>query len=142
MLSTKQLAASLLKNAPRSLVRDWRKTSHKYSVRPDWSPSRENELPPKVNLDMYTPCTTSYYLLPKNVNSYKFMLFPFQLMTKFLLGHSQSQCLTLKSSYRTELGQSIFNDTLVSATSGREDCFKFRTKNHYEENIFKCEDDM
>ncbi|OEL28809.1 hypothetical protein BAE44_0010172 [Dichanthelium oligosanthes] len=65
---------------------------------PDWSPSKENELPPK--------------------------------------------CLTLKSSYRTKLGQSIFNDTLVSATSGREDCFKFRTKNHYEENIFKCEDDM
>nr|CAB3460576.1 unnamed protein product [Digitaria exilis] len=65
---------------------------------PDWSPSRENELPLK--------------------------------------------CLTLKSSYRTELGRSIFNDTLVSATSGREDCFKFRTKNHYEENIFKCEDDM
>ena len=71
---------------------------------PEWSSSRENELPPKVNLDMYTPCTTSYYLLPKNVNSYKFMLFPFQLMTKFLLGHSQSQCLTLKSSYWTELG--------------------------------------
>ncbi|PUZ64523.1 hypothetical protein GQ55_3G149400 [Panicum hallii var. hallii] len=84
---------------------------------PDWSSSRENELPPKVNLDMCTRCTTSYYLLPKN-------------------------CLTLKSSYRTKLGQSIFNDTLVSATSGREDCFKFRTKNHYEENIFKCEDDM
>ena len=109
---------------------------------PEWSSSRENELPPKVNLDMYTPCTTSYYLLPKNVNSYKFMLFPFQLMTKFLLGHSQSQCLTLKSSYRTELGQSTLNNTLVSATSGREDCFKFRTKNHYEGNIFKCEDDM
>ncbi|KAF8783565.1 hypothetical protein HU200_000502 [Digitaria exilis] len=84
---------------------------------PDWSPSRENELPLKVNLDMCTRSTTSYYLLPKN-------------------------CLTLKSSYRTELGRSIFNDTLVSATSGREDCFKFRTKNHYEENIFKCEDDM
>ncbi|RCV16273.1 hypothetical protein SETIT_3G124800v2 [Setaria italica] len=84
---------------------------------PDWSPLRENELPPKVNLDTCTRCTTSYYLLPKN-------------------------CLTLKSSYRTELGQSIFNDTTVSATSGREDCFKFRTKNHYEENIFKCEDDM
>jgi paired amphipathic helix protein Sin3a len=71
------------------------------------------------------------------------MLFLFQVIdNKFLLGHSQFQCLTLKSSYRTELGQSIFNDTLVSATSGREDCFKFRTKNHYEENIFKCEDDM
>ncbi|KAF8726867.1 hypothetical protein HU200_019347 [Digitaria exilis] len=55
---------------------------------------------------------------------------------------SADKCLTLKSSYRTELGRSIFNDTLVSATSGREDCFKFRTKNHYEENIFKCEDDM
>ncbi|CAL5096530.1 unnamed protein product [Urochloa decumbens] len=84
---------------------------------PDWSPLRENELPPKVNLDMCKRCTTSYYLLPKN-------------------------CLTLKSSYRTKLGKSIFNDKLVSATSGREDCFKFRTKNHYEENIFRCEDDM
>ncbi|CAN6305039.1 unnamed protein product [Urochloa humidicola] len=84
---------------------------------PDWSPLRENELPPKVNLDMCKRCTTSYYLLPK-------------------------KCLTLKSSYRTKLGKSIFNDTLVSATSGREDCFKFRIKNHYEENIFKCEDDM
>ncbi|RLN30526.1 paired amphipathic helix protein Sin3-like 5 [Panicum miliaceum] len=81
---------------------------------PDWSSFRRNDLPPKVNLDMCTRCTTSYYLLPKNVNSYKFMLFPFQLIdNKFLLGHSQSQCLTLKSSYRTELGQSIFNDTLV-----------------------------
>ncbi|CAD6332659.1 unnamed protein product [Miscanthus lutarioriparius] len=84
---------------------------------PCWSPSRENELPPKVNPDMFTRFSTSYSLLPKN-------------------------CLTLKTSYRTELGQFVFNDTLVSSTSGSEDCFKFRTKNHYEENIFKCEDDM
>ncbi|WVZ99783.1 hypothetical protein U9M48_045033, partial [Paspalum notatum var. saurae] len=84
---------------------------------PDWSPSRESELPPRVNIDTCTRCTTSYYLLPEN-------------------------CLTLKSSYETKLGQSIFNDKLVSATSGREDCFKFRTKNNYEETILKCEDDM
>ncbi|XP_066367323.1 paired amphipathic helix protein Sin3-like 6 isoform X3 [Miscanthus floridulus] len=84
---------------------------------PCWSPSRENELPPKVNPDMFTRYSTSYSLLPKN-------------------------CLTLKTSYHTELGQFVFNDTLVSSTSGSEDCFKFRTKNHYEENIFKCEDDM
>ncbi|KAJ1264325.1 hypothetical protein BS78_09G255000 [Paspalum vaginatum] len=84
---------------------------------PDWSPSRESELPPRVNIDMCTRCTTSYYVLPEN-------------------------CSTLNSSYGTKLGQSIFNDTLVSATSGREDCFKFRTKNNYEETILKCEDDM
>uniref|UniRef100_A0A0A8YZC4 Histone deacetylase interacting domain-containing protein n=1 Tax=Arundo donax TaxID=35708 RepID=A0A0A8YZC4_ARUDO len=84
---------------------------------PDWSPSRENELPPKVDLNICTPCTPSYFLLPEN-------------------------CPTLQSSYQTDLGQSIFNDALVSATSGSEDCFKFRTKNQYEENIFKCEDDM
>ncbi|XP_062180610.1 uncharacterized protein LOC133885002 isoform X2 [Phragmites australis] len=84
---------------------------------PDWSPSRANDLPPKVDLNICTPCTPRYHLLPEN-------------------------CITLQSSYRTELGRSIFNDTLVSVTSGREDCFKFRTKNLYEENIFKCEDDM
>ncbi|KAL6848853.1 hypothetical protein ACP4OV_021436 [Aristida adscensionis] len=84
---------------------------------PEWSPSRENELPPKVDLTICLPCTPSYCLLPEN-------------------------CITLQSSYQTELGRSIFNDTLVSFPSGSEDCFKFRTKNHYEENIFKCEDDM
>ncbi|TVU01931.1 hypothetical protein EJB05_52578 [Eragrostis curvula] len=84
---------------------------------PDWSPSRENELPPKVDLSICTPCTPSYCLLPEDR-------------------------LTLQSSYRTELGRSIFNDTMVSVASGTEDCFKFRTKNQYEENIIKCEDDM
>ncbi|KAL5654647.1 hypothetical protein ACJX0J_033966, partial [Zea mays] len=33
---------------------------------PWWSPSRENELPPKVNLDLLTRYSTSYSLLPKN----------------------------------------------------------------------------
>ncbi|XP_062232671.1 paired amphipathic helix protein Sin3-like 6 [Phragmites australis] len=84
---------------------------------PDWSPSRENELPPKVDLNICPRCTPSCYLLPEN-------------------------CSTLQSSYRTELGRSIFNDTLVCSTSGSEGCFKFRTKNKYEEKIFKCEDDM
>ncbi|KAL6618681.1 hypothetical protein ACP70R_033820 [Stipagrostis hirtigluma subsp. patula] len=84
---------------------------------PDWSPSRENELPPKVDLSICLPCTPSYCLLPEN-------------------------CITLQSSYQTALGRSIFNNTLVSFPSGSEDCFKFRTKNQYEENIFKCEDDM
>ncbi|KAK3134707.1 hypothetical protein QOZ80_5BG0409710 [Eleusine coracana subsp. coracana] len=84
---------------------------------PDWSPSRENELPPKVDLSICKPRIFSYCQLPED-------------------------CLTLQSSYRTELGRSIFNDTLVSVASGTEDCFKFRTKNQYEENIIKCEDDM
>lgn len=84
---------------------------------PDWSPSRENELPPKVDLGICTPCTPSYCRLPDN-------------------------CATVQSSYQTELGRSILNNVLISVTSGSEDCFKFRTKNQYEENIFKCEDDM
>uniref|UniRef100_A0A0E0L6F2 Histone deacetylase interacting domain-containing protein n=1 Tax=Oryza punctata TaxID=4537 RepID=A0A0E0L6F2_ORYPU len=77
-----------------------------------WSPSRENELPLKVDPSNCKHCTPSYCLLPKN------------------------------SSYQTELGRSIFNDSLVSVTSGREDSYKFRTKNQYEENMFKCEDDL
>jgi hypothetical protein len=35
---------------------------------PDWSPSRENELPPKVDLRICMPCTPSYCRLPEDVN--------------------------------------------------------------------------
>uniref|UniRef100_A0A0D9WKF8 Histone deacetylase interacting domain-containing protein n=1 Tax=Leersia perrieri TaxID=77586 RepID=A0A0D9WKF8_9ORYZ len=82
-----------------------------------WVISLEDKLPPKVDLSNAKQCTPSYCLLPKN-------------------------CVTLQSSYQTELGKSILNDSLVSVTSGSEDCFKFRTKNQYEENMFKCEDDL
>jgi paired amphipathic helix protein Sin3a len=110
---------------------------------PDWGPSRENELPPKVDLSICTPCTPSYCQLPEDVNFYKLMLFPYKITNnQFLQNYSRWQCLTLQSSYRTELGRSIFNDTMVSVASGTEDCFKFRTKNQYEEIIIKCEDDL
>ncbi|XP_015637764.1 paired amphipathic helix protein Sin3-like 6 isoform X2 [Oryza sativa Japonica Group] len=90
---------------------------HKAEPLLQWSTSRENELPLKVDPSNCKHCTPSYCLLPKN-------------------------CVTLQSSYQTELGRSILNDSLVSVTSGREDCYKFRTKNQYEENMFKCEDDL
>ncbi|KAF0926708.1 hypothetical protein E2562_027143 [Oryza meyeriana var. granulata] len=82
-----------------------------------WCLSRENELPPKVDLSNCKHCTPSYCLLPKN-------------------------CATLQSSYQTELGRSILNDSLVSVTSGTEVCFKFRIRNQYEESMLKCEDDL
>ncbi|KAL5231788.1 hypothetical protein ABZP36_030564 [Zizania latifolia] len=82
-----------------------------------WSPSRENELPPIVDLSNSKHCTPSYRLLPKN-------------------------CMTLESSCQSELEKSVLNDSLVSVPSGTEDSFKFITKNQYEENMFKCEDDL
>ncbi|KAG8086268.1 hypothetical protein GUJ93_ZPchr0010g8954 [Zizania palustris] len=38
--------------------------------------------------------------------------------------------------------KSILNDSSVSVPSGTEDSFKSITKNQYEENMFKCENDM
>ncbi|XP_006654860.1 paired amphipathic helix protein Sin3-like 5 isoform X1 [Oryza brachyantha] len=90
---------------------------HKAEPFLQWSPSRENELPPKVDLSNCKHCTPSYCLLPKN-------------------------CTTLQSSYQIEPERSIFNDSLVSVTSGTEGGFKCRTKNQYEENMFNCEDDL
>ncbi|KQK04610.1 paired amphipathic helix protein Sin3-like 5 isoform X1 [Brachypodium distachyon] len=81
---------------------------------PDWIPSREKEFPPKADITNCKRYTRSYYLLPDN-------------------------CITLQSSYQTELGRSIFNDCLVCSTSGseRSDGSKCKTKN---ESSAGCEE--
>ncbi|KAF6986714.1 hypothetical protein CFC21_004435 [Triticum aestivum] len=83
---------------------------------PDWNSSKAQELPPEVDpKKLERACTPSYYLLPDN--------------------------LTLHSSYWTNLGRSILNDTLVCSISGMESS-KHKTINGYETNIFYCEEDM
>ncbi|KAF6997947.1 hypothetical protein CFC21_014113 [Triticum aestivum] len=83
---------------------------------PDWNSSKAQELPPEVDpKKLERACTPSYYLLPDN--------------------------LTLHSSYWTNLGRSILNDTFVCSVSGMESS-KHKTINGYETNIFYCEEDM
>ncbi|KAF6992380.1 hypothetical protein CFC21_009378 [Triticum aestivum] len=83
---------------------------------PDWNSSKAQELPPEVDpKKLERACTPSYYLLPDN--------------------------LTLHSSYWTNLGRSILNDTLVCSVSGMESS-KHKTINGYETNILYCEEDM
>ncbi|XP_037444824.1 paired amphipathic helix protein Sin3-like 5 [Triticum dicoccoides] len=83
---------------------------------PDWNSSKAQELPPEVDpKKLERASTPSYYLLPDN--------------------------LTLHSSYWTNLGRSILNDTLVCSVSGMESS-KHKTINGYETNILYCEEDM
>ncbi|CAM0953466.1 unnamed protein product [Alopecurus aequalis] len=81
---------------------------------PEWIKSRGGKLPPRVEPENCTHCTPSYYLLPHN-------------------------CTTLRSSYRTQMGRSILNDTLVAPTSVES---LRKDRNKFEENMIKCEDDM
>uniref|UniRef100_A0ACD5Z5I0 Uncharacterized protein n=1 Tax=Avena sativa TaxID=4498 RepID=A0ACD5Z5I0_AVESA len=84
---------------------------------PDWITSRlEENLPPEVNpeAENFKRCTPSYYLLPHN-------------------------CITLKASYRTKLGRSILNDTLVSPPSVES---LHKTQSDYEKKVIICEDQM
>jgi hypothetical protein len=58
---------------------------------PDWNTSRhEGILPPKVNPKNFKRCTPSYYLLPKNVNSYKLVSFSCRLLKQLIQTYSFS----------------------------------------------------
>ncbi|CAA0834734.1 Paired amphipathic helix protein Sin3-like 4 [Striga hermonthica] len=71
----------------------------------------------ELDLSEFKSCTPSYRLLPEN--------YPIPLASR-----------------RTEIGNQVLNDRLVSVTSGSEDhSFKHMHKNQYEETLFQCEDD-
>lgn len=57
---------------------------HKAEPLLQWSTSRENELPLKVDPSNCKHCTPSYCLLPKNVNSYKRTSFPCKSLASVL----------------------------------------------------------
>ncbi|XP_044963462.1 paired amphipathic helix protein Sin3-like 3 isoform X1 [Hordeum vulgare subsp. vulgare] len=82
----------------------------------EWTTSRIDELPPKVEpKELKRHCTPSYYLLPDN-------------------------CIPLLS-YRTKLGRSILNDALICPVS-EEESPNHKTANEYEATMSLCEEDM
>lgn len=110
-------------------------------------PSREkhNLCKPISELDLSNcqRCTPSYRLLPKNVSSSNSLYFV------IIMSSMSSHIFTCPFQYpvpsasnRTDTEASVLNDLWVSVTSGSEDySFKHMRKNHYEESLFKCEDD-
>ncbi|EMS50858.1 Paired amphipathic helix protein Sin3-like 3 [Triticum urartu] len=83
---------------------------------PEWTTSRIDELPPKLEpKELKRHCTPSYYLLPDN-------------------------CTPLLS-YRTKLGRSILNDALICPVS-EEESPNHKAANEYEAKMLLCEEDM
>ncbi|VAH23645.1 unnamed protein product [Triticum turgidum subsp. durum] len=83
---------------------------------PEWTTSRIDELPPKLEpKELKRHCTPSYYLLPDN-------------------------CIPLLS-YRTKLGRSILNDALICPVS-EEESPNHKAANEYEAKMLLCEEDM